>query len=267
MSRPRYVAKAALLEAPGRLEVDEIAFGGPDSGQILVRMQAAGVCHTDKHLHDSHDGWGRPFPMLLGHEGAGVVEEVGAGVDGFEVGDHVAIGCRVPCGSCAQCRRGFTRLCQSSSARMPVIERASNRQSILSPVGIGLFSELVPVDARAAVVMDKDLPMGMLGLLGCAVMTGVGAVFNTARVWSGARVAVVGCGGIGLAAVQGARAANARQIIAVDLTEQKLSWARKLGATDTVNASQQDPVPAVRSLTDGVGVDFSFEAGRSGCHR
>ena len=260
MSSRQYVTEAALLEAPGRLGVDEVAFDGPDDGQVLVRMGAAGVCHTDKHLHDSDDGWGRPFPMLLGHEGAGVVEAVGAAVDGIEVGDHVAVGCRVPCGRCAQCRRGHTRICQSSSARMPSIERAADGQAVLSPMGIGLFARLVPVDARAAVVMERDIPMGVLGLLGCAVMTGVGAVLNTARVWPGARVAVIGCGGIGLSAVQGARAAHARQVIAVDLADRKLEWARKLGATDTVNAAEQDVVDAVRSLTGGVGVDFSFEA-------
>ena len=266
MSVRRHVTRAALLEAPGRLGVAEVAFEGPDPGQILVRMKAAGVCHTDKHLHDSPDGWGRPFPMLLGHEGAGVVEAVGAGVEGIADGDHVAIGCRVPCGGCPQCRRGHARLCQSSAARAPVIEPAAGGGAVLSPMGIGLFAELVPVDARAAVVMDKDIPMGVLGLLGCAVMTGVGAVLNTAQVWPGARVAVMGCGGIGLAAVQGAAAANARQVIAIDLAARKLEWAGQLGATHTVDASERDAVEAVRELTGGEGVDFSFEAvGLPGC--
>jgi Zn-dependent alcohol dehydrogenase len=260
MSMERYVTTAALVDAPGSLSVEEITFEGPDAGQVLVKMRAAGVCHTDMRLHDSDDGWGFDFPMLLGHEGSGVVEAVGEGVEHIQVGDHVAIGCRVPCGNCAQCRRGQTRRCQTSSPSAPAIERVSNGEPVNSPIGVGLFARLIPVDAQAAIVIEQDVPLDKLALLGCAVMTGAGAVLNTADVWPGARVAVIGCGGIGLAAVQGARAANARQVIAVDLSEQKLGWAERLGATDTVNGSKEDVVAAVRSLTGGLGVDFSFEA-------
>ncbi len=260
MSSEQHETVAAILDAPGSLSVEEVTFQGPDEGQVLVRMRAAGVCHTDMRLHNSDDGWGFDFPMLLGHEGSGVVEAVGEGVSHVEVGDHVAIGCRVPCGRCAQCRRGQTRRCQASTPGAPAIQRASNGEPVNSPIGVGLFANLIPVDAQAAIVIDPEVSLEKLALLGCAVMTGAGAVLNTAEVWPGASVAVVGCGGIGLAAVQGARVANARQVIAVDLSDQKLDWARSLGATDTVNGATDDVVAAVRSLTGGLGVDFSFEA-------
>jgi Zn-dependent alcohol dehydrogenase len=148
----------------------------------------------------------------------------------------------------------------ASSAKAPSLRLAEDGSAVNVPMGLGLFAELIPVDAAAAVCIDPDIPVEKLGTLGCAVMTGTGAVLHSARVWPGATVAVIGCGGIGLAAVQGAAAVNANQVIAVDLTDQKLEWARRLGATHTVNAAEVDAVEEVRTLTGGHGVDFSFEA-------
>ena len=266
MSIDRYTTTAALLDSPGTLMVEEIAFEGPNSGQVLVRMHAAGVCHTDMRLHDAPDGWGFDFPMLLGHEGSGVIEAVGEGVENVKVGDHVAIGCRVPCGQCPQCARGETRLCQASSPSQPEIVRSRDGQTVTSPLGVGLFAGLVPVDAGALVAIEPDVPLTYLGILGCAVMTGVGSVLNISNVWPGARVAVIGCGGIGLSAIQGASAANAAQVIAIDVNNAKLEWADRLGATHVVDASTEDVVARVRELTGGAGVDFSFEAvGNAAC--
>lgn len=256
----QYETTATLLAAPGELTVERVTFEGPGPGQVLLRMAAAGVCHTDMHVYDSDNGRGFGFPMILGHEGSGVVEAVGEGVTHLEVGDNAAVGCRVPCGICPLCRRGDTRRCMASSAKAPSVRLASDGSVVHVPMGIGLFAELIPVDAAAAVRIDDDIPVEKLGILGCAVMTGTGAVLHSARVWPGATVAVIGCGGIGLAAVQGAAAANADKVIAVDLTDQKLEWAKRLGATHTVNATESDVVAEVRALTDGLGVDFSFEA-------
>ena len=255
-----YQTRAALLAAPGQLAVEEVTFEGPAPGQVLLRMAAAGVCHTDMHVYDSPDGRGWDFPMILGHEGSGVVEAVGEGVNHLQVGDNAAVGCRVPCGSCAMCQRGDTRRCMASSAISPSIQLAKDGSAVNVPMGIGLFADLIPVDAAAAVRIEPDIPVEKLGTLGCAVMTGAGAVLHSARVWPGATVAVIGCGGIGLAAIQGAAAANADKVIAVDLNEQKLEWARRLGATHTVNATESDTVTEIRSLTNDQGVDFSFEA-------
>ncbi len=262
----RYETTAAILAAPGRLAIERITFQGPGPGQILLRMVAAGVCHTDMHFHDSPDGRGNEFPMILGHEGSGIVEAVGEGVTHLQAGDQAAVGCRVPCGVCSMCRRGDTRRCRASSPQAPDITLVGDGTAVNTPIGIGLFAELIPVDAAAAVRIDPVIPVDKVGVLGCAVMTGTGAVLHAAQVWPGAAVAVIGCGGIGLAAVQGAAAANADKVIAVDVTEQKLEWAKKLGATHTIDASTEDVVEEARQITDGDGVDFSFEAvGKPAC--
>lgn len=242
------------------MALEEVEFEDPSRGQIAVRMAAAGVCHTDLHILDSDDGWGKSFPLILGHEGSGVVEEVGPEVHRLEVGDHVAIACRVPCGSCPLCRRGDTRRCSASSPSPATIRTVPSAEPVTPPLGIGLFAERVVVDAGAAVRIQRSFPLDQAGILGCALMTGVGAATNTARVFPGATVAVMGCGGIGLAAVQGARVCGAARIVAVDVAPDKLEWARSLGATDTIDASGADPVAAVLGQTEGVGVDFAFEA-------
>jgi S-(hydroxymethyl)mycothiol dehydrogenase len=251
---------AALLTSPGEITVEAVEFDPPGQGQIAVRMAAAGVCHTDLHIRDSEDGWGRGFPLLLGHEGSGVVEQVGTGVTVVSPGDRVAIACRVPCGVCALCRRGDTRRCSASSPGAATLRTVDGGTTVTPALGVGLFAERVVVDAGAAVLLPSTFPLDQAAILGCALMTGFGAVINTAHVFPGASVAVVGCGGIGLSAIQGARAAGAGQIVAIDVAPVKLEWASKLGATDVVDASTEDPVESVLSLTKGAGVDFAFEA-------
>ncbi|MYH54983.1 MAG: zinc-binding dehydrogenase [Acidimicrobiia bacterium] len=253
------LSPAALVTEPGRVEISEISFPAPREGEVILRMEAAGVCRTDYKVSKGLQP-GRParYPMLLGHEGAGVVEEVGPGVDRLKAGERVAVGCRVPCGACSMCRRNDPRRCNSSGPRPPQVTAAGVEVSL--PIGLGMYAERVPVDAGAVFSISDDLPMTSAALLGCAVMTGTGAVLHTARVWPGATTAVIGCGGIGLSTLQGAKLANASAVIAIDISDQKLDWAMELGATHAVNSSREDPVEAVFALTDGDGVDFSFEA-------
>ena len=254
-------SRAALVTAPGRIEITEIEFGPPREGEVILRMEAAGVCRTDYKVSKGLQSGQRPrYPMLLGHEGAGVVEQVGLGVTRLQGGDRVAVGCRVPCGSCVMCRRNDPRRCNNSSARAPVGSLASAGARGGGPLGLGGVAERVPVDVGATFAVSDGMPMTTASLLGCAVMTGTGAVFHTAGVWPGATTAVIGCGGIGLATVQGAQVANASQVIAVDISDLKLEWALSMGATHAVNSTKEDAVEAVRALTDGQGVNFSFEA-------
>lgn len=252
-------ARAAILTGPGKVSIARLEFDAPGRGEVLLRLVASGICHTDLHIARSPDGWGFGYPQLLGHEGAGIVEEVGEDVTNVSVGNRVVVGCRVACGDCSMCRKGQSRRCRLSSARRPSL-RLADGTPVVASLGIGLFADRILVDARALVPVGPDIPLERVGLFGCAVMTGVGAVLNTARVWPGASVAVVGCGGIGLSVVQGARLANATRIVAVDVLPQNLTWARRMGATDTVDAGEGDPVERVRGLTGGEGVDFSFEA-------
>ncbi len=252
-------ASAALLVSPGVVEFEEIDFPSVGPGQVEVRMAAAGICHTDLHIRDSADGWGRSFPLLLGHEGSGVVVGTGEGVS-LQIGDHVAIACRVPCGVCELCRRGDARRCRASAPHAAEIRRSEDQTSVTPALGVGLFADTVVVDAMAAVKMDPKIPLDVAAVLGCALMTGVGAVTNTARVFPGATVAVIGCGGIGLSVVLGAILAGASQIIAIDVVASKLGWAETMGATHVVDSSKDNPVDAVRRITGGAGVDFAFEA-------
>ena len=258
-------SRAALVMAPGRVEITEIEIGPPREGEVILRVEAAGVCRTDYKVSKGLQSGRVPrYPMLLGHEGAGVVEQVGAGVTRLEEGDRVAVGCRAPCGACSMCRRNDPRRCNSSSPRAPLVSLASDGSRVEVPMGLGMYAERIGVDAEAAFKVSDRMPMTSASLLGCAVMTGTGAVFHTAKVWPGATTAVIGCGGIGLSTVQGARMANASMVIAVDISDHKLEWAMSMGATHVVNAAEEDPVEAVRALTGGEGVEFSFEAVGSG---
>jgi S-(hydroxymethyl)mycothiol dehydrogenase len=198
--------------------------------------------------------------MLLGHEGAGIVEEVGEGVDTPSVGDPVVLAWAVPCGSCAPCRRGVPRRCSHAWLQPPRVRRARDAAALAGTLSLGTLATHTVVHAAQAIPMPAELPLRSACLLGCGVSTGVGAAIQTAKVWPGARVAVIGLGGIGLAALQGARIAGAERLIAVDLAPRKLTWAERFGATDTVDASSVDAVAAVRELTQGDGVDFAFEA-------
>ena len=254
-------SRAALVMAPGRIEVTEIEIGPPREGEIILRMEAAGVCRTDYKVSKGLQSGRTPrYPMLLGHEGAGVVEQVGDGVDHLEEGDRVAVGCRVPCGACTMCRRNDPRRCNRSTPRAPVVSIAADGSKVEMPMGLAMYAERIPVDAGAAFKVSDGMPLTSASLLGCAVITGTGAVFHTAKVWPGATTAVIGCGGIGLSTVQGAHLANASKVIAVDISDLKLDWAMSMGATHAVNSANKDPVEAVLDITEGEGVDFSFEA-------
>lgn len=253
--------KAAVLrEAPGELAVEEVTVAAPESREVLVANAAAGLCHSDLHFMDGSYPW--PLPAVLGHESAGVVTAVGKDVSYVAPGDHVITCVSVFCGECERCLTGHPALCSDPSVRRPfgAPPRLSKGEEPISQFSeLGSFAEELLVHERAVVKIPADIPLDRAALVGCGVITGVGAVFNTAKVSPGTTVAVVGCGGIGLNCVQGARIAGALRVIAVDTVASKLELAASFGATDLVDAGAGDPVAQVRDLTGG-GVDYSFEA-------
>jgi S-(hydroxymethyl)mycothiol dehydrogenase len=225
------VDRGVVLSAPATVALEEIELDPPGPGEVLVRIEATGVCHTDLHVIEE-DGWGHPLPVLLGHEGAGTVEAVGEGVDTVAPGDRVVIGWKTACGECAYCARSEPRQCKRPPAAGPRLHRADG--TVLTPVlRSGTFTTRTVVPAVAAVQVPRELPVEQACLIGCAVATGVMSVLETARVWEGARVAVIGCGAVGLSVVQGARIAGASEIRAIDLDERKLEQALRFGATHT----------------------------------
>ncbi|WP_306316892.1 MULTISPECIES: S-(hydroxymethyl)mycothiol dehydrogenase [unclassified Streptomyces] len=238
-------------------EVTTIVVPDPGPGEAVVRIEACGVCHTD--LHYKQGGIGDEFPYLLGHEAAGVVESVGAGVDEVAVGDFVVLNWRAVCGQCRACRRGRPQYCfDTHNARQKMTLEDGTE---LSPaLGIGAFAEKTLVAAGQCTKVDPSVSPAVAGLLGCGVMAGIGAAINTGGVGRGDSVAVIGCGGVGGAAITGSRLAGAARIIAVDIDDDKLETARSLGATHTVNSRTQDPVEAIRELTGGNGADVVVEA-------
>jgi S-(hydroxymethyl)mycothiol dehydrogenase len=239
------------------VEVTTIVVPDPGPGEALVRVQACGVCHTDLHYREG--GISDEFPFLLGHEAAGVVEAVGAGVTGVAPGDFVVLTWRAVCGECRSCRRGRPRDCFST-------HNATQKMTLedgtpLSPaLGIGAFAEKTLVAAGQATRVDAAAKPEAAGLLGCGVMAGSGAAVYTGGVSRGDSIAVFGCGGVGNAAIAGARVAGAATIIAVDLDAKKLEWAKDFGATHTVDASKEDPVARIQELTGGNGADVCVEA-------
>jgi S-(hydroxymethyl)glutathione dehydrogenase/alcohol dehydrogenase len=253
--------KAALLEsAPGELVIDEVETNPVGPREVLVQTGAAGVCHSD--LHYMQGKYKTRTPTVVGHEAAGVVLEVGSEVSYVQPGDHVVTCLSVFCGTCEFCLSGRPVLCAKRGTR-----RAKGEPSRLRPgdthnwqfLDVSAFAERMLVHENAVAKVDQRLPLDRAALLGCAVTTGLGAVFRSARVRAGTTVAVIGCGGVGLNAIQGARLAGAGHIIAVDQVAAKLDLAREFGATDVVDASAGDAVAQVRELT-GDGVDYSFEA-------
>lgn len=253
-------ARAAILTAPGEpVVVEPITLDPPGPDEVQVRVVASGVCHSDLHVKRTN-GWGMPFPILLGHEGAGYVEEVGANVTDVREGEPVLIAWRAPCGRCEACRRGDPRHCMAHLRAKKRMHRAADGATLTPMLRTGTFTDRTIVHGAQIVRMPDDLPLEKLCLLACGVSTGFGAPINTSPVWPGAAVAVIGCGGVGLSVVAGAKVANAGRIIAVDIAPQKLEWAKHFGATDGVDASQGDPVTAVRDLTGAAGVHFAFEA-------
>ncbi|CAN5426110.1 S-(hydroxymethyl)mycothiol dehydrogenase [soil metagenome] len=258
-----YEGRAALLEVPGEAAViRDVIIESPGPNEVLIRIAASGVCHTDLTVKNLN-GNGMSFPIVLGHEGAGYVEEVGPGVTHLKPGDPVVIAYRAPCEQCPACLRGDPRHCYVALRPQPRIHRKSDGAVCSQVLRCGTFSNYTVVHAKAAIKMPENMPLDKACLIACGIVTGVGATMNTSPVWPGARVAVIGCGGVGLSVIQGARLQHAKQIIAVDVNPTKLEWAKKFGATHFVNPRDGDPIAQVRTLTedgwDG-GVEFAFEA-------
>ncbi|RSM48022.1 S-(hydroxymethyl)mycothiol dehydrogenase [Actinoplanes sp. ATCC 53533] len=239
------------------VEVATIIVPDPGPGEAVVKIQACGVCHTDLHYREG--GINDDFPFLLGHEAAGIVESVGAGVTDVAPGDFVVLNWRAVCGACRACRRGKPWYCFNTHNATQKMTLEDGTE--LSPaLGIGAFVEKTLVHAGQCTKIDPRARPAAVGLLGCGVMAGIGAAINTGGVTRGDSVAVIGCGGVGDGAIVGAALAGATTIIAIDTDEQKLEWARKFGATHTVNAREQDVVTAVQELTGGNGADVVVEA-------
>jgi S-(hydroxymethyl)glutathione dehydrogenase/alcohol dehydrogenase len=254
--------KAAVFREPGKpLTIEEVEVDRPLGREVLVKTVAAGVCHSDLHFIEGLFPY--PAPAVLGHESAGIVEAVGDRVTAFKPGDHVVACLTVFCGSCEQCLSGRPNLCLNRAAtqRDPTgtARLTLGGQTLYQFMDVGGYAEKMLLHENALVKITPEIPLDRAALIGCAVTTGLGSVFNTAKVTPGSSVAVFGCGGVGLAAIQGARLAGARQIIAVDMFEHKLAAAKRFGATHTVAASAADPVSTIRQITGG-GVDYSFEA-------
>jgi alcohol dehydrogenase len=264
--------KAAVLNAIGAkppfavskpLVIEEVDLAPPGPGEIMVKIGAAGLCHSDLSVINGDRP--RPMPMALGHEAAGTVEEVGEGVTDLQRGDHVVLVFVPSCGHCAPCAEGRPALCEPGAAAngagtlLSGARRLSRNGEVINHhLGCSVFAEYATVSRRSVVKIDPELPLEEAALFGCAVLTGVGAVVNTGQVKAGASVAVIGLGGVGLASVLGARAAGARHIIAVDLSDAKLELAKSLGATHAFNAGDPDCQEEIRALTSG-GVEFAFE--------
>jgi S-(hydroxymethyl)mycothiol dehydrogenase len=237
--------------------IETIVIPDPGPGEAVVKIQACGVCHTDLHYREG--GINDEFPFLLGHEAAGIVESIGAGVTGVAPGDYVILNWRAVCGTCRSCLRGRPQYCFATFNATQKMTLTDG--TVLSPaLGIGAFAEKTLVAAGQCTKVDPAAPATAAGLLGCGVMAGIGASINTGGVTRGDSVAVFGCGGVGNAAIAGARLAGAHTIIGVDLDDRKLEWAREFGATHTVNASSADPVEYIRSVTNGNGADVCIEA-------
>jgi len=264
--------RAAILKAMGLpppyaqsrpLAIETVDLAAPGAGEVLVRVKAAGLCHSDLSVINGDRP--RPMPMVLGHEAAGVVEELGDGVTDLKVGDHVVMVFVPSCGHCLPCAEGRPALCEpafaanSAGTLLSGARRLSHNGSALNHLlGASAFADHVTVSRRSLIKVDRSLAFEHAALFGCAVLTGVGAVVNTANLRSGQTAAVVGLGGVGLAGLLGALAAGASQVIAIDVNADKLALARKLGATATVNGRDADAVEQVKSATGG-GVDFAFD--------
>ncbi|MFD8814717.1 S-(hydroxymethyl)mycothiol dehydrogenase, partial [Streptomyces sp. NPDC059627] len=256
MSQQVRAVVARSKGAPVSLETIVVPDPGP--GEALVRIEACGVCHTDLHYREG--GISDDFPFLLGHEAAGVVEAVGDGVTDVAPGDFVILNWRAVCGQCRACLRGRPWYCFNTHNAKQKMTLASTGQELSPALGIGAFAEKTLVAAGQCTKVDRRASAAAAGLLGCGVMAGIGAALNTGSVGRGDTVAVIGCGGVGVAAVLGSNLAGAGRIIAVDIDDRKLDTARRLGATHTVNSKETDAVDAVRDLTGGFGADVVIEA-------
>ncbi|MBA3337213.1 MAG: zinc-binding dehydrogenase [Chloroflexia bacterium] len=255
----RIKARGVIAREPGQPGVvEEFTIDPPGPNEALVKILASGVCHTDLSAKNGVFGTDY-FPFLLGHEGAGIVERVGDRVTNVVPGDFVILAWRAPCGVCRFCRANKLHLC-AASLNAEKGMRTHDGITLQPVLGIGTFCTHTVVHAQQCIPVSADLPPEQMSLIGCGVMTGVGAAIYTAGVEPGSSVAVFGCGGVGDSVIMGARLAGATTIIAVDLDPKKLEWAKQFGATHTVNARETDPVAAIKELTGGYGVNYSFEA-------
>ena len=252
--------RGVVLSEVGRFDLEEIEVDGPGAGEVLVRIEASGVCHSDLHVVET--GWAHRLPVLLGHEGAGVVEEIGAGVSTLAPGDRVVLGWRSPCGSCRWCKRGDIRRCRTPPGVRDRLHVADGR-ALAQTLQMGTFATRTVVHSAAAIPSPDGLLPEQACLIGCSVATGVSSVLNTAGVWEGARVAVIGCGAVGLSVVQGARLAGASEIYALDLDERKLVAAERFGATHHGPGAKLDYVFDVVGLPETVanGLEMLGHAG------
>ena len=264
--------KAAVLNKMGAeppyeksrpLSIEEFDLDDPGRGEVMVKIGAAGLCHSDLSVIDGNRP--RPTPMVLGHEAAGVVEKLGPGADDLKVGDHVVMVFVPSCGHCLPCAEGRPALCEPGAAANGAGTLLSGARrlhrsgsDVHHHLGCSAFAEYATVSRRSLVKIDTELPLDEAALFGCAVLTGVGAVINTAKVSAGSSVAVIGLGGVGLSSLLGAIAVGARRVVAIDLSDEKLGLARQLGATDTFNPSAANAVDEIKNATNG-GVDFAFE--------
>ncbi|MCZ2818122.1 S-(hydroxymethyl)mycothiol dehydrogenase [Modestobacter sp. VKM Ac-2984] len=253
-----YEVKGVVARSKGApVTVETILVPDPGPGEAVVDVQACGVCATDLHYREG--GISDDFPFLLGHEAAGLVSAIGDGVTNVAVGDYVVLNWRAVCGRCRACLRGEPQYCfdtHNAAQKMTLTDG-----TVLSPaLGIGAFVEKTLVHSGQCTKIDPEAPATAAGLLGCGVMAGAGAAMNTGAVRRGESVAVFGCGGVGDAAIAGAKLAGATTIVAVDVEDRKLEWARRFGATHTVNSRETDPVAAIKALTGGFGVDVAIDA-------
>jgi Zn-dependent alcohol dehydrogenase len=239
------------------LSIEEVELASPGAGELRVRIAACAICHSDIHYADG--AWGGDLPSVYGHEASGIVEEIGAGVDGFAVGDHVVVTLIRSCGRCYHCADGDEVLCEaefSLDREGPIT--APDGARINQGLRTGAFAEQVTVDASQVVAIPDEIPFDSASLLACGVITGLGAVVNTAGVEAGDNVVVIGTGGVGLNSIQGAALSGCAKIIAIDISDDKLAAAEHFGATHGVNSTREDAAEAVRNLTDGRGADYTF---------
>ncbi|MDX1888105.1 Zn-dependent alcohol dehydrogenase [Mycolicibacterium sp. 050158] len=258
--------KAVVFRDPTTpVEFTDVELASPKRGEVRVEIAAAGVCHSD--LHVQRGDWDAPAPLVMGHEGSGVVVELGEGVTSLAVGDHVVLSWVAPCGECRYCRSGHEARCQKVATEVGpkgvlydgTTRLSKNGETLHHYLGVSSFAEEVVVPASGAVKVRDDAPLDAIALVGCAVATGVGAVLNTAAVQAGATVAVIGCGGVGLNVVQGAKLAGAERIVAIDVRAEKTALAVRFGATDQIDASRGDAVHLLLDLVPD-GVDYAFDA-------
>ena len=255
--------KAAVLREFGKpLVIEELEIGAPAEGEIKVKMAACAICHSDIIFADG--GWGGEVPMVLGHEAAGVVTELGPAVKGIALGDHVVVTLIKSCGHCFYCDQGHHTSCETDMSRGSSLLSDKDGNNVIQALNTGAFAEEVVVDQSQVVVIPKEIPLESASLLACGVITGLGAVTNTAEVPAGSSVVVIGTGGVGLNSLQGAHLSGAHPVIALDLSDSKLEAALEFGATHAINPKRDDAVEMVRSLTNGRGADYVFVAAGSG---